>query len=168
MAIETSDLTAHEAIVRSVYDAVNRRSPRALTGLCTDDVVQDVQPLGVLRGKQQVAAHHEALFAAFPDLHVQVSAMAVEDDHVLAHWRATGHFTGAPIRGLQPTGAMVDVRGTDCFTLDSGLIRRVHVAVDGLTVARQLGLIPQPGSLGDRAVRLVLNLRTRALGLLSS
>jgi hypothetical protein len=46
--------------------------------------------------------------------------------------------------------------------IDGGLIRRNTIYYDGATMARQVGLLPSKGSLADRALLAMFNLRTRA------
>ncbi len=62
--------------------------------------------------------------------------------------------------GFRPTGAALDFEGLDIGRVADGKIQRLDGYADGMTIARQLGLMPQTGSIGERVMTAVLNART--------
>ena len=53
-------------------------------------------------------------------------------------WRLTGHFTGAPFQGIEPTGKPVEVRGLGLIELEGGEIVGLTAYYDGASFARQV------------------------------
>ena len=68
------------------------------------------------------------------------------------YWRGTGRFTG-PLDppGFAPTGKPLEFFGADFQEYREGRVSRLRIVFDNMDVARQLGLLPQPGSRADRA-----------------
>jgi hypothetical protein len=54
--------------------------------------------------------------------------------------------------GFAPTGRRWEVDGADFQEYREGRIANLRVAVDMMTVSRQLGLMPAVGSRGERAM----------------
>ena len=63
----------------------------------------------------------------------------------------SGHFTGQALQGVEPTGTRVEWRGMDL----------IEVADDGMSFARQIGLIPTPGSAPEWAMKGAFNAATK-------
>jgi hypothetical protein len=62
--------------------------------------------------------------------------------------------------GFRPTGAAFDYEGLDIAKVADGKIQRIDGYADAMTIARQLGLMPQTGSTGERVMTAALNART--------
>lgn len=111
--------------------------------------------------REEVANYLSELRKAFPDLSFQMLDLIAENDTVAFRWRARGTFTGpGTFMGFRPTGAAFDYEGLDIGQVADGKIQRLDGYADGMTIARQLGLMPQAGSAGERAMTAVLNART--------
>ncbi len=108
-------------------------------------------------------AYFGALFAAVPDLDVRVEATTVEGDRACVRWVARGTFAGAPFRDIEPTGARLELEGIDELTVSDGLIQANNAFSDGLSFARQVGMLPAEGTTADRGLTRAFNVRTRAL-----
>ena len=54
--------------------------------------------------------------------------------------------------GFAPTGRRWEVDGVDFLEFRDGRIAKLRVALDMMTVARQLGVMPAAGSRGERAM----------------
>ena len=74
----------------------------------------------------------------------------------------TGTFAGGPFQGTEPTGKRVELRGVDVMVFESDLLRHNVVYYDGLSFARQIGLLPSTDSLADRGMTAAFNTLTRA------
>ena len=111
--------------------------------------------------REEVADHLRELRNAFPDLSFRVLDVIAENDTAAVRWRARGTFTGpGRFMGFRPTGAAFDFEGLDIGQVAGGKIQRLDGYADGMTIARQLGLMPQTGSVGERVMTAALNART--------
>ena len=101
------------------------------------------------------------LLGPFPDLAFEVVEKTVQDDRAAYRWHATGTFTGTPFQGVEPTGARLDIEGTDVLIVRDGEIVENNAFADGMTVARQLGLMPPEGSRQELAMKRAFNTKTK-------
>lgn len=148
------------SLVRGIFDILNDHDLPSLSAVAADDIVETWPVVGRLEG-QAVAAHFAAIFAAFPDLRIEIERMAADGETVFVHWHMTGAFTGTPLLGFEATGRHINVRGTDCFTIRDGRVVGNFVAYDGMTFAAQMGILPAHGSRMDRAMTAAANWITR-------
>ncbi|MBA2504668.1 MAG: ester cyclase, partial [Thermoleophilaceae bacterium] len=146
---------------RSYFAAAAARDPAAMAAHWHEDGVDDFTISGPLRGPGEVRGFFEDVFTAIPDFDMRVERMIEEDDRAAVAWRGTGHLSGGPFQGIAPTGAFVEQRGLDVLEVENGLIRTNTAYADGLTMARQFGLLPAAGSAADRAMTKAFNLKTR-------
>jgi len=95
-----------------------------LLSLFTDDGVHEDVPRGIVsRGKAEVKAFAEAVFAAFPDFKVELTSGFTAGNWAGAEWTISGTNLGD--FGSQPaTGKSFSIRGSSIFELRSGKIRR--------------------------------------------
>ena len=102
----------------------------------------------------------DALLPAIPDMRLDIEDVLAEGEKVLVRFWIRGHKKGE-LFGIRATGRPVQLRGVDFFEIEDGLIRRNTVFYDGATFARQIGMLPPQGSLPDRVVLRLFNLKTR-------
>src|SRR4030095_5834181 len=82
-----------------------------LLSLCTDDCVyEDVTMGAVNRGKAEVKAFADAVFAAFPDFKIQLMSGFTADTWAGAEWTMSGTHRG-DLPGLPATGKTFSIRG---------------------------------------------------------
>jgi predicted ester cyclase len=116
--------------------------------------------------REEVVAWFHGFFDAVPDLHMEVEDVVVagEPGHerLTVRWHITGTFSGAPYMGIEPTGRPVDLRGMDLVSVDNGRVAANNIYYDQLTFARQVGMLPAEGSLGDRLMTQAFNVVTKA------
>src|SRR5829696_2674774 len=113
---------AVEQHVRSYFDALARRDPEAMGEHWREDGVEDLVPVGLLRGRAEIMAFFRETFAAVPDVETTVTRLVAGESSAAVEWRMAGHFTGAPFQGIEPTGKPVEVRGFDLIELEDGQI----------------------------------------------
>ena len=152
---------AVEERVRSYFDAVARRDLRAMADHWHEDGVDDVVPVGVLRGPVQIREYYESVFAAMPDAITTVTRLIAGEQNCAVEWRVEGTFDGAAYMGIEPTGKHVEVRGLDLFELEDGDIVSITGYFDGASFARQIGMLPADGSGADRAMKSAFNAVTK-------
>ncbi|MDX1658983.1 MAG: ester cyclase [Nitriliruptorales bacterium] len=157
----TDSATQHKPaaeLMREEFGYVAAKDLEGLLSLAHDDVTEDFIPLRTLRGKAQVRAFFEAQFAALPDQDFQVEDIhAVDANVAVGQWRIRGTFSGGSFEGIEPTGKPVDIRGIDVMRFEDGLLKHNTIYYDGLTFARQVGLLPAEESPADRAMLAAFN-----------
>lgn len=152
---------AVENQVRSYFDALGRRDLRALTEHWSDEGVADIVPLGLLRGHNEIIGLFRELFGALPDLETTLTRVVAGEHEAVVEWRASGHFTGQAFQGVEPTGTRVEWRGIDLIEVADGKNASVTAYYDGMSFARQIGLMPAQGSAPERAMKGAFNAATK-------
>lgn len=152
---------AAEELALSYFDAVAARDLDAMIAHLSDEVIEDITPVGILRGTREVRDFFGGLFAAFPDFLFTVEQSIASPQVVAVRWRATGTFRGAAFQGIEPTGRRVEIRGCDCIEVEDGKIVRNTAYYDGAAFARGLGMLPQAGSGGEKAMLAAFNAVTK-------
>jgi steroid delta-isomerase-like uncharacterized protein len=152
---------AVENHVRSYFEALANRDLDAMAAHWREDVVDDLVALRPLRGTDEIVAFFRELFAAVPDLETTVTRVVAGETQAAVEWRMTGHFTGAPLQGVDPTDRRLDLRGLDLFEVEDGKIVSITAYYDGMGFARQIGLMPPENSSAENAMKSAFNAATR-------
>ena len=123
---------------------------------CTPDVTyEDPVAVDLLRGVEALDAHAAELRHAFPDLSLEATAPPlVRGANACVPWRALGTHRG-DIGQLPATDRFVTVHGLHYLELTDGEVRRARGFFDLYDAARQLGLLPARGGLGETALLLL-------------
>lgn len=150
-----------EAIARSYFAAVSARDPDAMGALWDPDGVDDLVPIGVFRGPQEIRELFGQLFRALPDAETIVDRVTADERGAVVQWRMSGTFSGGPFMGVEPTGRRVDLRGADCIEVEGGRIVRNTAYYDGMDFARGVGLLPERDSGVERAMFAAFNALTK-------
>ena len=152
---------AVEAHARSYFEALAARDPEAIVSHWHEDGVDDVVPLGVKRGRQEIEQMFREMFAAAPDLETTVTRIVAGEKEAAVEWRMRGTFNGAPFQGIEPTGRPLELRGLDMLEIEDGKIARITGYYDGAEYARQIGMLPPHDSGAERAMTSVFNTVTK-------
>ena len=142
------------------------RDARSFAALCTPDVhYEDPLARRPLQGLEAVARHAGRLWSAFPyDLDVKrTAAGVVQGGFACLPWRVVGTH-GGPLDGLPATHRRATMHGVHYVELSDGLIRRARGFFDLYDAGLQLGLMPERGSLGERALLLLKGFGLRPRG----
>jgi steroid delta-isomerase-like uncharacterized protein len=148
--------------------AWNGHDATAIADLVTDDIVwHDPALPAAARGVAAVQEYMRTAWLSFPDLRFDETDdphCSFDGERVAWRWRMRGTMTG-PIRppGFAPTGRAMEVEGVDLWTMRDGRIARSRAYYDMNEVARQLGIAPAPGSMGENAVAALQRLRARVM-----
>ncbi|HVD55816.1 MAG TPA: ester cyclase [Thermoleophilaceae bacterium] len=152
---------AVEQHVRSYFEAMDRRDVEAMVSHWREDGVDDMVPVGLLRGRDEMREYFKSVFAATPDARTTVTRLVAGEQSCAAEWRIEGTFEGAPYLGIEPTGKHIEIRGLDLFELEDGEIVSNTGYFDGASFARQIGMLPPDGSGADRAMKSAFNAVTK-------
>lgn len=159
---ETTDLApagVADALLARFEAAWSASDPgREFAAVCAADLhYEDPLTFSPLHGPAALTEHAAKLRRACPDARVEGIAPRLTD----------GRFASAPVRLLAthsgelptfpPTGRALAVHGVVYCELDEARTRlwRVRVFFDLYGAAIQLGVLPKPGSLGERALMLL-------------
>jgi steroid delta-isomerase-like uncharacterized protein len=163
----SSKRKAVEEHVRSYLDAIGRRDVDALGAHWSEDGVEDLIPIGILRGREEVKDFFRGVFAAMPNAETTCLRVVAGETSAAVEWRMTGTFDGEPFQGVDSTGRPLDVRGLDLIEIEDGLIVSNTAYYDGMAFARQVGLMPPMDSGAERAMKNAFNTFTKARRMIS-
>jgi predicted ester cyclase len=119
---------------------------------------------GPLHGPAALAAHAGRLRTAAPDARVEGTGPRLSDGRfVAAPVRLLGTHTGE-LETFPPTGRELVVHAVLYCELDEARTRlwRVRAFFDLYDAATQLGVLPKPGSVGQKALMLIRGFGLRA------
>ena len=151
-----------QELVRTYFDALSRHDLDAMGALWAPDGVETIAGVTELRGLPAIREYWGDVFRALPDWRFEVLDVIGSGDQVVVHWRLHATHTGAPYQGVEPAGARLDARGADVIAVRDGRIARMDAYPDGMTIARQLGLLPAAGSTAETGLFRAFNASTRA------
>lgn len=161
MASASPTTASAEAVATSYFEAIAARDVDAAVAHWAPDGIEDVTPLRVFRGLEEIRAFLAAPVAAVPDLETRIERVTANERVAVVQWRMSGAFTGAPFEGVDPTGRQIELRGADCIEVEDGRITKNTAYYDGATFARQVGLLPPQESGAERAMLGAFNAATR-------
>lgn len=142
--------------LQRLHAAANAHDAEALAALCSDDVVwQDPAAPHTLHGRDAVLRfHRDIMFPALPDANIELidgPYLALDGTGVAARLRLSGTMTGSLTPpGFAPTGGRLVFETAEFSHFKNGLLARHTVVLNMLDLARQIGALPQPGTLADR------------------
>ena len=137
----TSGATADDLSVADNWIAAwNAHDVNRVLGVFTSDVLYEDVPLGVVnQGAEELGAFATGVFAAVPDLRLDLVNASLKGGHGTIEWI----FSGTDV-GLYRTGRRFSVRGASVIDVHGQSIARNSDYYDLATLQRQLGLLP-PG-----------------------
>ena len=133
------------------------RDPEAFAAVCAPDVhYEDPLTHAPLKGPLALGDHAARLWRAAPDARLNSTGARLENgSFVAAPCRILGTHTGALGR-ITPTGRAIDVHAVVYAERDAaGLLLRVRAFFDVYKAAMELGVVPKPGTAGERAMLLL-------------
>ena len=155
----------HDELIDAYQAAWSGKDPAAFAPICTDDVHYEDPLTHPLTGPDEIAAHAERLWAGFPDARVEPTGpRMIGGDHVSAPMKLVATHRGE-LEGLPPTGRFLVAQLVVVAERhpESGLLWRVRAFFDPYGAGVQLGILPEPGSLGGKALLMLrgFGLRSR-------
>ena len=96
--------------------------------------------------------HAQRLWAGFPDARIEKTGVRLFDGRFAAAPAKLVATHKAELEGLTPTGRFIVVHTVSYCELKDGKLFRVRVFFDLYGAAVQLGVLPKPGTLGEKAL----------------
>jgi steroid delta-isomerase-like uncharacterized protein len=131
------------------------RDQHAFREVCAPDVFyEDPVAQHPLDGPEAIGMHARSLWQLFPDARMDRSGERLGDGrYLVAPFRLTGTHTG-DADNLPASGRTVRLHGVCYCELDPPRERlwRVRVFFDRYDAAVQLGVLPQPGGVAEKAM----------------
>lgn len=147
-------------VARGYFDSVAARNPDSIAAWYAPGSIDRLVGMAELRAPDEVREWFTTLFAAIPDFSFEVLDLVAEGDKAAVRWRSRGTFDGTGrFEGIAPTGAKLDVEGFDLLTVADGKVTSNHAYINGMDMARQMGVLPPAGSVADRAMLGATNAR---------
>jgi hypothetical protein len=146
--------------VDELFDAWERawsgRDPRAFEDVCVRGVhYEDPLTPEPLVGTRELASHAKRLWEAVPDARVNTTGARMTDGtFACAPCRLLGTHSG-PLGRISPTHLPLTVHAVVYAELEDGLLKRVRAFFDVYEAAMSLGVLPKPGTAGERALLML-------------
>jgi len=157
-----------DRFVQRAVAAFNAHDASGFVALMTTDVfVEHSVAPRAMRGRAEVSAFYANIWKAFPDATLELMDGPFLHPHaprVSLNWLGVGTHAG-PLDppGLAPTGRRVEFDVREILEFRDELISRIRLVVDMTDVMRQLGMLPAPGSRGERAIAMMQRLQMKLL-----
>lgn len=140
-------------VARKIYEAFNSRDVDQAMAQVTDDLeVVNVAFGQTFRGREGLRTFMEGWTTSFPDARVEVTSMiASEEGAVVTEFTGRGTHTGTlktPTGDITPTHRKAEGRYCEVMEFRDGKVARLRSYFDAATMMRQLGLMPEPGTVG--------------------
>ena len=145
-----------EELIDAWEQAWSDHDEAAFAPLCTADFhYEDPLTPEPLESTAALGKHAARLWAAFPDARMEATGERLTDGRYLAApCKLVGNHT-KPLEGLPATNAFVIVHAVFYCELEGGRLHRVRGFFDVYDAAVQLGVLPKPGTLGEKALLML-------------
>ncbi|MCW2954594.1 MAG: beta-lactamase domain protein [Conexibacter sp.] len=161
-ATKTAAAATAARVARTYFAAVAARDPEAMAACWRPGGIDRLHGQADLVAPDDVRSYFTQLFGAFPDAAVEILSTTAEAERCAVRWRFTATFAGpGTFQGFEPNGARVSFEAVDVLQVADGLVVGNDAYLDGMEVARQLGLVPPRDSGPDKGMTALMNGRTR-------
>lgn len=142
-------------IFERAYHLLNEHDVAHIPAIFTEDVVfeDDASP-DIVRGYAEMERFLGMTWTAFPDIRFQILRGPYLDENggVAVHMQVTGTMKG-PLDppGFAPSGARVSLEYGGFYELEGDRISRARIIMNMNEAGTQIGALPPPGSVGEKA-----------------
>jgi steroid delta-isomerase-like uncharacterized protein len=155
-----------EAVARRYFDAIAARDVDGAVALWAEGGREHVRGQVDVLAPEGVREFIGGLIEAMPDMKMEVVETTTEGERCAVHWTLTGTFAGpGSLNGVQATGSPLKLEGVDVLTVRDGKVQANDAFSDGMTVARQIGLLPPQGSGAEQGMTGAFNVKTKVTGM---
>ena len=132
------------------------RDPAAFGALCADDVhYEDPLTTDPLKGPDAIARRAATVWTAFPDVRLNPTGPRLGDGaHICAPAKLIGTHR-QPLEGLAATHRALELHVVFFAELREGRFFRIRAFFDAYGAAVTLGVLPRPGTLGEKALLML-------------
>jgi steroid delta-isomerase-like uncharacterized protein len=164
IAAPSVDLAFAEDFAQRWLGAWNSHVAESVLALMADDIVYDDSAWPTtMRGHADVRAFIDSTWRAMPDLRFEVvdgPYLHPNEPKAAFYWKGYATHTGRiEPPGLAPTGRRIEMEGGDFHEYRDGKLVRLRIVFDLADTMRQLGVLPEPGSGGERFLMRLKNLQ---------
>ncbi len=139
------------------------RDTAAFAEVCSEDVhYEDPLTDEPLEGYEELGAHAERLWAAFPDARIERTGERLGRGRFAAAPSKLLATHKAPLEGLPATNRFVVVHCVFYCELERDRLLRVRAFFDLYDAATQLGVLPARGTMGEKALLVLRGFGLRA------
>ena len=134
----------NEALVRSVFDRLNKRDEALYQDLYAPDYgwyLPANNPKALSR--EEEAGFVKLLWAGFPDIRWDIAEMVARDDMIASRFTVKGTHQ-AEYQGIPATGNKIDIGGVFIARVRNGKLVEVREEADVLGLMQQLGMELKP------------------------
>src|SRR4051812_35993573 len=150
-------------VAKAYFDAINAHDIEAAAACWAVGAEDVLHGQRTFVGPDGIRAFLRELLGAIPDARLDVHDQTTEADRSVLRYTLRGTFAGpGSWNGIEPTGARLEIPGADCFVVADERIVRNEAYVDGMTVGRQMGMLPEQDSNAEHRMTALFNTRTKA------
>lgn len=159
---------ATDTLIDQLEAAFSARDPEAFTAFCAPDLhYEDPLTSRPLESPAELGAHAQRLWKGFPDARVERTGERLtspDGRYVAAPLKLLATHRGELHESLPATGRFVVMHAIFyCeLTAERALLWRVRGFYDVYDAAMQLGIVPKPGTLGEKALLMLRGFGVRA------
>jgi steroid delta-isomerase-like uncharacterized protein len=155
----------HDELMDGWERAWSGRDPAAFESLAAPDFhYEDPLTSEPLEGADALGRHAARLWSGFPDARLQRTGERLTDGRYLAAPAKLLANHTEPLEGLAATGRFVIVHVVFYCELQAGRLLRVRAFFDLYDAAMQLGVLPKPGTMSEKALLALRGFGFRASG----
>ena len=126
--------------VKKEIDALNRQDVEGVMSFYTESVVfDDISLEEPLKGAAAMREFMQAIYGAFPDLHIELRTVFGEDRACAAEYDLIGTHKGE-MNGHAATGKTFRIKALSVYEYDGRLFTRETYYWDSASMMRHLGL----------------------------
>jgi steroid delta-isomerase-like uncharacterized protein len=154
-----------EELVAGFVAAWTAHDGDAFGPLCAPEVsYEDSTTPEPIEGASAIVDHAERLWRAIPDARLEATGPTLTDGrYVAAPCKLLGSHRGQ-LDELPASGRFVIVHGVVMAEVEDGRLTRIRVFFDRYDAAQQLGILPSPGTMGEKALLLLRGFGLRLRG----
>ena len=138
------------AVMRKLFDGFNSKDYDAIEALVTDDFkLIDVASGETFHGREGARRNAEGWMNAFPDAKIELLNLVAADEWAVVEAVGRGTHSGplkTPGGDVPPTGRPMELHFCSIIKVQEGKIVEERDYYDGMTVATQLGMMPEPAA----------------------